>query len=133
MKARVRRPSVTAQVRARQALEVRLAEMCLRWAPTLRASGGTRAQLLCPGSLVDRDLAEDLAHAWAAISHAGHHQPYDLPPTADELRGSCDTVEGSSTQAEQAHRAGEARWRRGTGARYPQAEYVPRRDTTVAM
>jgi hypothetical protein len=34
-----------------------------------------------------------VAHAWAALSHACHHHPYELSPTAEELERWMDTVE----------------------------------------
>lgn len=46
-----------------------------------------RAQLLCLGAyLKDDDLTSEVRHAWGALSRACHHHPYELAPTAPELR-----------------------------------------------
>lgn len=77
---------------ARQALEV-----ALRTFWSLKARGteecSLRAQLLCLGRfLADEPLARRAHLAWAALSRACHHHPYDLPPTQEELLAWCDTV-----------------------------------------
>lgn len=47
----------------------------------------TRAQLICLREyLHEGDLASRVAHAWSALSRACHHHPYELPPTAEEIR-----------------------------------------------
>ena len=47
-----------------------------------------RAQLICLRSyLGDASLAARAGHAWSALSRACHHHPYELAPTAAELRG----------------------------------------------
>lgn len=50
------------------------------------AAAPHRAQLL----LLDRYAGPDVAHAataaWAGLSRAAHHHPYELAPTAGELR-----------------------------------------------
>ena len=47
----------------------------------------TRAQLIClPRYLDDGRLAADVSHAWAALTQACHHHPYELGPTAGELQ-----------------------------------------------
>lgn len=71
---------------ARQALEDALDDL---W----RSRGlemdrvSARAQLLCLGVyLKDDDLTASVRHAWGTLSRSCHHHPYELAPTADELR-----------------------------------------------
>jgi len=46
-----------------------------------------RAQLICLRTyLGDTNLAARTGHAWSALSRACHHHPYELAPTAAELR-----------------------------------------------
>lgn len=46
-----------------------------------------RAQLICLRTyLGDAHLAARTGHAWSALSRASHHHPYELAPTAAELR-----------------------------------------------
>lgn len=46
----------------------------------------THAQLLCLGNYIrDRTLVRTIAAAWADLSRACHHHPYELGPTTDEL------------------------------------------------
>lgn len=77
---------------ARQSLEVSLRTF---WA---KQAFGTeecpmKAQVLCLGRyLGDEPLARRAHQAWAALSRACHHHPYDLSPTREELLGWCDTV-----------------------------------------
>jgi len=53
-----------------------------------------RVQLICLRTyLEDTDLAARAGHAWSALSRASHHHPYELAPTADELRGWLSVVE----------------------------------------
>ena len=81
-----------AAVLARHAIEEALRQY---WA--LREPGVERctwhAQLLClTVYLSDRDLARETAAAWSDLSRACHHHPYELAPTANELRGLLDVV-----------------------------------------
>jgi hypothetical protein len=70
---------------ARQALEELLDALWVREAPGVEHAS-TTCQLLClPAFLPDRRLAGQAAHAWAALTHACHHHPYELAPTAEEL------------------------------------------------
>jgi hypothetical protein len=47
-----------------------------------------RVQLVCLRLyLRDPDLAARAGHAWSALRRACHHHPYELAPTAMELRG----------------------------------------------
>ena len=53
-----------------------------------------RVQLICLRTyLGDADLAARAGHAWSALSRACHHHPYELAPTAAELRGWLGVVE----------------------------------------
>ena len=53
-----------------------------------------RVQLICLRTyLGDADLAARGGHAWSALSRACHHHPYELAPTAAELRGWLSVVE----------------------------------------
>ena len=75
----------------RQALERSMEEL---WAVRAPAAMGAsaRAQLLCLGHFVERDLARRAAWTWSALSRACHHS-YDLPPTAGELADWINTVD----------------------------------------
>ena len=47
-----------------------------------------RIQLICLKSyLGDGELAARASHTWSALRRACHHHPYELAPTAAELRG----------------------------------------------
>lgn len=81
-----------AAVLARHAIEEALRQY---WA--LREPGMERctwhAQLLClTAYLSNRDLAHETAAAWSDLSRACHHHPYELAPTADELRDLLDVA-----------------------------------------
>ena len=53
-----------------------------------------RVQLICLRTyLGDADLAARTGHAWSALSRACHHHPYELAPTAAELRRWLSVVE----------------------------------------
>ena len=53
-----------------------------------------RVQLICLRTyLGDAELAARAGHAWSALSRACHHHPYELAPTAAELRGWLSVVE----------------------------------------
>ena len=69
----------------RAALEASMSELWATKAPGI-ANASWRAQLLCLSGYVDRELAADSAYAYAALSSACHHHPYDLPPTALEVQ-----------------------------------------------
>lgn len=61
----------------------------------------TRAQLIClPRYLDDGRLAADVSHAWAALTRACHHHPYELPPTAGELRTCVEVAERFTERAD---------------------------------
>lgn len=85
--------SRAAALLARQALEAELDQLWAGTRPGIEQAS-TRCQLLClPAFLPDRRLAGRAAHAWAALTRACHHHPYELPPTAEELDGWLDAVE----------------------------------------
>jgi len=53
-----------------------------------------RVQLICLRTyLGDADLAARAGLAWSALSRACHHHPYELAPTAEELRGWLSVVD----------------------------------------
>lgn len=78
---------------ARQALEASLRGY---WADGRAAMAELpfRQQLICLQRLLEpRELAADVSHAWAALSRACHHHPYELAPAAGELAAWFDVVE----------------------------------------
>ena len=85
--------SRAAALLARQAFEIGLDEHWRsRGVPLDRLA--TRPQLICLSAyLPDRDVAARAVHAWAALSRACHHHPYELAPSAGELRGWLDAVD----------------------------------------
>ena len=77
----------------RQALEVALRDLWRARAPGVEHLS-LRAQLLCLGEYVrSEQVAASARHAWAALSRACHHHPYEVEPSADELRYWMDAVE----------------------------------------
>jgi hypothetical protein len=69
----------------RQALEEALDDLWRREAPELQGTS-TTCQLVClPVFVPDRQLAGQAAHVWGVLTHACHHHPYELSPTAEEL------------------------------------------------
>ncbi len=76
----------TAAALGRQAIEGALRQYWRLREPGLERCS-SHAQLLC---LIiyfgDRDLARRTSATWSALSRACHHHPYELNPTADELR-----------------------------------------------
>ena len=77
----------------RQALEGSLHDFWRAKAPGLEAAS-ERAQFLCFRTHVAPDLAARVEHAWTALSRACHHHGYELPPTASELAGWLEVVDG---------------------------------------
>ena len=70
----------------RQALERALDELWIVRDVNL-SPVSAHAQLLCLRAYLDDDaLAAEVRYAWGALSRACHHHPYELAPTADELR-----------------------------------------------
>lgn len=54
----------------------------------------TRPQLICLSAyLPNRDVAARASHAWASLSRACHHHPYELAASPSELRGWLDAVD----------------------------------------
>jgi hypothetical protein len=85
--------SRAAALLARQAFEIGLDE---HWRGRRVALDrlATRPQLICLSAyLPNRDVAVRAIHAWAALSRACHHHPYELAPSAGELRGWLDAVD----------------------------------------
>jgi len=77
----------------RQALEQGLDDLWAAVAPRVRGAS-LKAQLLCLGEFVpDEDLVSRLRHAWHGLSHACHHQVYELSPTEAELSTWLDAVD----------------------------------------
>lgn len=70
----------------RQALEQTLDDLW-RWKAPGTQDASRRAQLLCLGPYIgDEALAQQVRYAWAALSRACHHQPYDVGATGEELQ-----------------------------------------------
>jgi hypothetical protein len=85
---------------ARQALEETLDAFWRGKGLRLEALS-TRAQLIClPRYLDDERLAADVGHAWAALTQACHHHPYELPRTAGELRTWLEVAERFTERAD---------------------------------
>lgn len=77
----------------RQALELALRDLWRARAPGVEPLS-LRAQLLCLGEYARSERAAATAqHAWVALSRACHHHPYEVEPSADELRYWIDAVE----------------------------------------
>lgn len=83
----------TSALLARQALEQAIR---LRWLAEPQtaalAACSMRSQLTCLPYYVAPAAAGQIAHAWAALSSACHHHPYELAPTAAELTSWFDDV-----------------------------------------
>ena len=99
-------PRVVA-VLGRHAIEEALQQYWILREPGLERCSG-RAQLLCLAVyLSDGDLARDTVAAWSDLSRACHHHPYELAPTADELRSLLDVAHRFATEvARQVERTG---------------------------
>jgi hypothetical protein len=79
---------------ARQALELALDRYWAARGVPLDACP-TLPQLIClAGFADDAGLAGRVRHAWNALSDACHHHAYELAPTAEELKGLLEAVEG---------------------------------------
>jgi hypothetical protein len=71
----------------RQALEDGVDRVWVGPLASLRAAS-MKAQMVCLREyLDDRALARSAYAAWCELSNACHAHPFDLAPTADELRG----------------------------------------------
>jgi hypothetical protein len=78
---------------ARQAVEGSLFDFWREIHPGVEAAP-MRAQLLVLRSEVTANLAAEAEYAWAALSRACHHHPYELVPTAEELGRWLDAADG---------------------------------------
>jgi hypothetical protein len=59
-----------------------------------------RVQLICLKSYLDDDeLAARARHTWSALRRACHHHPYELAPTATELRDWLSVVDELAARA----------------------------------
>ncbi len=86
----------------RQAFEMLLDELWGQRAPgTERVS--LRAQMICLPFYLEDELAGRLAWTWQTLSNACHQHPYELAPTAAELRQWLEVV---AELAARIHRAG---------------------------
>lgn len=78
---------------ARQALETAVRGLWEAKGVDLQGAQA-RAQFLCIATyLGDPPLAGRCRHAWAALSRACHHHPYELAPTAGEIERWLDVVD----------------------------------------
>jgi hypothetical protein len=90
----------------RQSLEGGLDSLWDRSIPVMKQAT-RRTQCLCLDQFVrDRDLAEGVRTAWASLSAACHHHPYELSPSAAELRSWLDKVERLITRLDAEAREG---------------------------
>ena len=85
---------------ARQALEAALDEFWHSKKLTFEAKSGRRQQLICLREYLGAE-AGGVHHAWQALSRACHHHPYELVPTAGEIRQWMDGI-GKITAGETA-------------------------------
>ncbi|MXZ70763.1 MAG: hypothetical protein F4Z04_04540 [Acidobacteria bacterium] len=82
----------TAAVLGRQAIESALRQYWRLRQPGLEHCS-SHAQLLCLVAYLNKkELARETADAWATLSRACHHHPYELSPTAEELSGWLSTA-----------------------------------------
>lgn len=71
---------------ARQAIELALDDFWITNVPGIEDTSA-RVQLIClPVYLENEELAERTNHVWWILTRAVHHHPYELAPTATELR-----------------------------------------------
>ena len=76
----------------RQALEQTLDDLW-RWKAPGTQLASRRAQLLCLGPYIgDEALAQEVRYAWAALSRACHHHPYEVGVGTEELEGLSQTA-----------------------------------------
>ena len=78
--------SRVAAMLGRQALEDAMKRLWVATAPGVQDSS-MRAQLLCLGAYADDELADRVSYAYAELTRACHHHPYELSPTAGEITG----------------------------------------------
>lgn len=77
---------------ARQALEGALRDFLRAEAPGAQEAPFRTQLLLLRALYRDQDLAARAVYAWVALTHATHHEGYELGPTAEELREWIETV-----------------------------------------
>ena len=96
----------TAAVLGRQAIEGALRQYWGRREPGLKDCS-SHAQFLClVAYLSKRGLAQETSAAWSALSRACHHHPYELSPTAGELRAWLTTARTFAEEVERQIAAG---------------------------
>ena len=96
----------TAAVLGRQAIESALRQYWALRQPGLEQCS-LHAQLLCLiAYLSKRELARETADAWAALSRACHHHPYELSPTAEELGGWLTTARAFAAEVQRQSASG---------------------------
>ena len=64
-----------------------------------------RAQLNCARIYLGPTVGGELSFAWYGLSRATHHHPYELDPTAEELRSLIGLVERAGAAVTEAARA----------------------------
>lgn len=83
----------SAAILTRQALELRLRDALVTDAPRMAGAPFTTQLLVLRALHPDDPLATRIAYTWSALSQATHFQGYELPPTAEALRGWIESVE----------------------------------------
>lgn len=84
--------SRAAALLGRQALERALEFFWAgRWAGMATCS--MRSQLICLSVYVDNTIAAQASSAWASLSRACHHHPYELPPSIPQIEESLGVVD----------------------------------------
>lgn len=82
----------------RQALEGGLDQFWTREFPNMKYAS-RRTQTLCLEQFVrDRDLTDGIRESWASLTRACHHHPFELSPTAIELKNWLAEVEALVAQ-----------------------------------
>lgn len=81
----------------RQAIEGTLFDLWRAVSPGVEAAP-MRAQLLVLRQSIAPAVAAEAEYAWAALSRACHHHPYELVPTATELGRWVEAAEGLDTE-----------------------------------
>jgi hypothetical protein len=76
----------------RLALEEELTRFWTRVCPPVAGCTSQRAKLLMLTAYASPDTCHRASHGWAVLSHAGHHQAYELGLTSTELRRMLDDV-----------------------------------------
>ena len=79
---------------ARQALEGALVRYWQGRGLAAVAETSLRSQLLCLSQLASSEVAGPASYTWAALTSACHAHAYELAPTASELGGWIEAVDG---------------------------------------